>query len=106
MSRERRETVMRFGRAIIASIQYLKTHQPESLAIMRQYSKLENTDALERSYEHTKQAVADVPYPTIEGLKRLLIEIGRSRPEALTADPASFADFSIVKAPEEERKKR
>ncbi len=87
---------MRFGRAIIDSIQYLKTHQPESLAIMRQYSKLENTDA----------AVADVPYPTIEGLKRLLIEIGRSRPEALTADPASFADFSIVKALEEERKKR
>jgi ABC-type nitrate/sulfonate/bicarbonate transport system substrate-binding protein len=104
--RERRETVLRFGRAIADSIQYVKTHKPETLAIMRQYSKLDNMHALEQSYEHTKQAVAEIPYPTIEGMKRLLLEVGRNRPDALNADPASFTDTSIVKALEEERKRR
>lgn len=104
--RERRETVLRFGRAIVDTIQYFKTHKAESVAVMKKYSKLENVAALERAYDWTKQALHDAPYPTIEGVKLLLAEIGRTRPEALRADPASFADTSIVGAVEEERRRR
>lgn len=51
---------------------------------------------------YIKSAVPDLPYPTLEGMKTLTAEMGRTRPEVLKADPASFIDASFVKAIEEE----
>ena len=43
-----------------------------------------------------------MPYPTLEGMKSILAEMGRKRPEVLKSDASSMVDASIVKASDEE----
>jgi hypothetical protein len=43
-----------------------------------------------------------MPYPTLEGMKTILAEMGRTRPEVLKTDVSSMVDPSIVKAIDDE----
>ncbi len=43
-----------------------------------------------------------MPYPTLEGMKTILAEMGRTRPEVFKFDAATMVDPSIVKAIDEE----
>lgn len=43
-----------------------------------------------------------MPYPTLEGMKTILAEIGRTRQEVLKFEAATMVDPSIIKAIEEE----
>jgi len=43
-----------------------------------------------------------MPYPTLEGMKTILAEMGRARPEVLKFDASSMVDPSIVKTIDEE----
>ena len=43
-----------------------------------------------------------MPYPTLEGMKTILAEMGRTRPEVLKYDAAPMVDSSIVKAIDDE----
>jgi hypothetical protein len=43
-----------------------------------------------------------MPYPTLEGMKTVLAEMGRTRPEVLKFDAATMVDSSIVKAIDDE----
>jgi hypothetical protein len=49
-----------------------------------------------------KNAIPDMPYPTLEGMKTILAEMGRTRPEVFKFDAATMVDPSIVKAIDEE----
>ena len=49
-----------------------------------------------------KNAIPDMPYPTLEGMKTILAEIGRTRQEVLKFEAATMVDPSIIKAIEEE----
>lgn len=49
-----------------------------------------------------KSAIPDAPYPTVEGMRTFINETGRTQPDILKQDPASFVDASIVKAIEDE----
>ena len=99
--RERRETMLRFGRAAVEAIHFFKTNRAATIEILKKYSKTDTT-TLNSAYAYLKTAIPDLPYPTVDGMKTLLAEMGRSRPEVLKADPASFVDTGIVKAVDEE----
>lgn len=99
--REKRDVMVRFGRATVEAIHFFKTHKSESIGVLRKYAKVD-ASALESAYLYVKSAVPDYPYPTLEGMKTLTAEMGRTRPEVVKADPASFIDSSIVKAVEDE----
>ena len=43
-----------------------------------------------------------MPYPTLDGVKTVLNEMGRSRPEVLKYHAAAMVDPSIVKAIDDE----
>jgi len=43
-----------------------------------------------------------MPYPTLEGMKTILAEMGRTRPEVLKYDASTMVDTGIVKAIDEE----
>jgi NitT/TauT family transport system substrate-binding protein len=101
MLREKRDAMMRFGRATVEAIQFFKTNKPQTLAILKKYAK---TDAstLDTAHTYLKGAIPDLPYPTLEGMKTILAEMGRTRPEVLKYDAATMVDPSIVKTIEEE----
>lgn len=101
MLREKRDAMLRFGRAAVESIHYFKTHKPETIAVLKKYVKTDPT-TLETAYNYLKGAIPDLPYPTVEGMKTYIGEAGRTQPAVAKADPASFVDTSVVKAVEDE----
>jgi ABC-type nitrate/sulfonate/bicarbonate transport system substrate-binding protein len=101
MLEEKRDAMMRFGRATVEAIHYFKTNKPQTIAILKKYAKTDVT-TLDTAHTYLKGAIPDLPYPTLEGMKTILAEMGRTRSEVLKTDPASMVDASIVKAIDDE----
>ena len=101
MLKEKRDTMLRFGRATVEAIHYFKNNKPQTIAILKKYAKTD-LSTLDTAYTYMKGAIPDLPYPTLEGMKTILNEMGRSRPEVLKYDAASMVDGSIVKAIDDE----
>jgi NitT/TauT family transport system substrate-binding protein len=99
--REKRDTMLRFSRATVEAIHYFKNNKPQTIAILKKYAKTDLT-TLDTAYNYMKGAIPDLPYPTLEGMKTILAEMGRTRPEVLKTDPASMIDASIVKTIDDE----
>jgi len=99
--RERRDAMLRFGRATVEAIHYFKTNKAQTIAILKKYAKTDLT-TLDSAHTYMKGAIPDLPYPTLEGMKTILAEMGRTRPEVLKFDAASMVDSSIVKAIDDE----
>ncbi len=99
--KERRETMLRFGRATVEAIHYFKASKTATIGILKKYAKTDPT-TLDAAYSYLKAAIPDAPYPTVDGMKTFLAEFGRTHPEALKADPASFVDTSIIKGLDDE----
>ncbi len=101
MLREKRDAMMRFGRASVEAIHYFKNNKAQTIAILKKYAKSDLT-TLDSAHAYLKNAVPDMPYPTLEGMKTILAEMGRARPELLKYEAATMVDASIVKAIDEE----
>lgn len=101
MLREKRDAMMRFGRAAVEAIHFFKNNKPQTIAILKKYAKSDLT-TLDSAHTYLKTAIPDLPYPTLEGMKTILAEMGRTRPEVLKHEAVTMVDPSIVKAIEEE----
>ena len=99
--REKHDAMLRFGRATIEAIHFFKTQKTQTIGVLKKYVKTD-INTLDSAYAYIRSAVPDLPYPALEGMKTLTAEMGRTRPEILKTDPASFIDTSIIKAVEEE----
>ena len=99
--KEKHDAMLRFGRASVEAIHYFKNNRPQTLAILEKYAKTD-LSTLDSAYAYLKNAIPDMPYPTLEGMKTILAEMGRTRPEVLRYDAATMVDTSIVKAIDEE----
>lgn len=99
--KEKRDAMLRFGRATVEAIHYFKNNKPQTLAILKKYAKTD-LSTLDTAYTYIKGAVPDLPYPTLEGMKTILNEMGRTRPEVLKYDAASMVDPSLIKAIDDE----
>ena len=90
----------RFMRAYVAGIHYGKTHKEESMRITARYMKLDvNKDraSLEETYNiFIQDVVQRKPYPSLEGIQRVLDQIAESDPKAKTAKPEQFVDTRLL----------
>jgi len=99
--REKHDAILRFGRATVEAIHFFKTQKVPTLGILKKYAKTD-LSTLDSAYAYLKGALPDLPYPTLEGMKTILAEMGRTRPDVLKADASSMVDPSIVKAIDDE----
>ncbi len=99
--REKHDAMLHFGRASVEAIHYFKNNKAQSIAILKKYAKTD-LSTLDSAYSYLKSAIPDMPYPTLEGMKTVLAEMGRTRPEVLKYDASTMVDTSIVKAIDEE----
>ena len=99
--REKRDPMMRFGRATVEAIHYFKSNKPQTLAILKKYAKTD-VSTLDTAYDYLKGAIPDLPYPTLDGMKTILNEMGRTRPEVLRYDATTMVDASLIKAIDDE----
>ena len=101
MLREKRDTMMRFGRAAVEAIHYFKTNKAQTIAILKKYAK-SDLSTLDSAHTYLKTAIPDVPYPTLDGMKTIIAEMSRTRPELSKLDATTMVDPSIVKTIEDE----
>jgi len=99
--REKHDSILRFGRATVEAIHFFKTQKALTIGVLRKYAKTD-LSTLDSAYSYLKGALPDLPYPTLEGMKTILAEMGRTRLEVLKTDAASMVDPSIVKAIDDE----
>jgi NitT/TauT family transport system substrate-binding protein len=95
--RERRDTVRRFTRALVEGIFVYKTQRDFSKKTIAKYMRISDPDAVEDSYQFFSPIVPAKPYPPLDGIKEVLVELGEKDPKARNAKPEDFADSSFVK---------
>jgi ABC-type nitrate/sulfonate/bicarbonate transport system substrate-binding protein len=95
--RERRETVRRFTRALVEGIFVYKTQREFSKRIIAKYMRINDADAVEDSYQFFSPIVPAKPYPPLDGIKEVLLELGEKDQKARNARPEDFAESSFVK---------
>jgi ABC-type nitrate/sulfonate/bicarbonate transport system substrate-binding protein len=99
--REKHEAILRFGRATVEAIHFFKTQKTPTIGVLKKYAKTD-LSTLDTAYAYLKGALPDLPYPTLEGMKTILAEMARSRPELLKTDVSPMVDASIVKTIDDE----
>jgi NitT/TauT family transport system substrate-binding protein len=99
--REKHDAMLRFGRATVEAIHYFKNNKAQTIAILKKYAKTDPT-TLDTAWTYLKGAIPDMPYPTLEGMKTIVAEMARTRPELAKVDAATMVDSSIVKAIDDE----
>jgi NitT/TauT family transport system substrate-binding protein len=86
-----------FMKAYVEGIHYYKTHRKESLAILQKYLKVDDPEALKEIYEDIGLTlVPEKPYPTLKGIRTILIELAARDPAAANARPEQFVDMTFV----------
>jgi NitT/TauT family transport system substrate-binding protein len=94
--KDRRDTVRRFTRAFEGIFVY-KTQREFSKRVIAKYMRVNDPDAVEDSYQFFSPVVPSKPYPPLDGIKEVLLELGEKDPKARGAKPGDFADSSFVK---------
>lgn len=95
--RERRETLRTFARALVEGIAVYKTQKDFSKRVIAKYMRISDPEAVEDGYQFFSSLVPAKPYPPLDGIKEVLIELGEKDPKARVAKPEDFADLSFVK---------
>jgi NitT/TauT family transport system substrate-binding protein len=95
--RERPDYVRRYLRAYVEAIHYYKTHKEETLKILRKYSRVDDRNALEESWEWHTRYFPDAPYPPVEGYRLIIQDMAATNPKAAQANAKDMVDLRFIK---------
>jgi NitT/TauT family transport system substrate-binding protein len=95
--REHRDTVRKFSRALAEGIYVYKTQKDFAKRVIAKYMRITDAEAVEDSYQFFSPIVPAKPYPPLDGIKEVLLEVGEKDPKVRGAKPEDFADLSFVK---------
>jgi NitT/TauT family transport system substrate-binding protein len=92
-----RDRVLRFLRGYIAAVHRAKTDPAFAIAVMRQYTGIDDERALEWGYKQYLEPMDAVPYPTAAGLQGVIDSLAASNPDVLKVQPAAAIDSSLLR---------
>lgn len=96
--RERPDVVRNFVKSYIEAVHRLKTDRDTGMRIAAKYLRLEDKELLSRTYESSieESKLAAKQYPSVDGLKIILDQLGVKDPKAKAAKPQDFIDARFV----------
>jgi hypothetical protein len=76
----------------------MKTERQAGLKILAKHYRVDDKDILERTYDNsiTDNKLPRKQYPTLEGIKTILDQLGLKDPKARAAKPQDFVDARFV----------
>jgi ABC-type nitrate/sulfonate/bicarbonate transport system substrate-binding protein len=98
--RENSDIVRRYVKSQVEAVHRLKTDRESGTKVLGKYvGQIKDREILEKAYD---RAVADdkLPrkqYPTLQGIKTILEDLGETDAKAKTAKPEDFVDMRFVK---------
>ncbi len=91
-----RESVVRFLKAFLQGIAYMKKHRSESIETLRRWLRVNDRDALEESYRIFAEIIPARPSGSEEGWRNLLDSIGSPNPKVKSLESKDFFDYSFL----------
>ncbi len=95
--RDHRDITRRFTRALVEGIYIYKTQKDFAKRTIAKYMRINDSEAVEDSYQFFLPIVPVKPYPPLDAIKEVLSELGEKDPKARSAKPEDFVDSSLVK---------
>ena len=95
---QKNETVVKeFMLAYIEAIHDFKRNKEAALAVLKKYTRNDDREVLEDSYNNSASKYLALPVPTIEGIRTILTELSSTVPAAKNADPEQFVSYKIAR---------
>src|SRR5438309_9840561 len=85
--------VKEFMLAYIEAIHDFKRNKETALAVLKRYTRTDDREILEDSYNNYRNKYLSLPIPTPEGIRTILTEIAGTTPAAKNADPEHFVSY-------------
>ena len=96
--REQQRTIEQFFGGFLEGVSYAKLHKDESVRLIKEFLKLKEQDEAEETYRVFVQEVQPrKPYPSKEGIEKVLRIVERTVPKARTAKAEDLIDESIMR---------
>ena len=89
--------VKEFMLAYIEAIHDFKRNKETALAVLKKYSRNDDREILEDSYNNYANKYLPLPIATSDGIKTILAELGSTMPAAKNADPEQFVANKIAR---------
>ena len=97
--RTHRDVVLNFLRGYSEGIQKMITDKAFAKKVLQKYTRENDDEIIETTYQYALDYVARPPYPTREGIIETLKQ--SAHPKAKTANPDDFIDISLVRSLED-----
>lgn len=94
--RSKRPLLLKFTRAMMEAVHYIKTEKESSKAIFSKNLNLTDPEGLERAYRDYSGIFPENLMPTTDGVKTMLDDLAPRNPKAAAANPKNFVDTSLV----------
>ena len=92
-----RGRVENFLKGMIEGIKIFKTDKNFTIPVLAKYTKLTDSELLEKSYAYFRDYFIQVPYPSIRAIKDTLDGLADQIPKAKGARPEDFIDLSLLR---------
>jgi NitT/TauT family transport system substrate-binding protein len=89
--------VKEFMLAYIEAIHDFKRNKEAALTVLKKYTRNEDREVLEDSYNNSASKYLAFPIPTIDGIRTILTELSSTVPAAKNADPEQFVTYKIAR---------
>jgi NitT/TauT family transport system substrate-binding protein len=90
------DMVRRVVRSIVEGVQLIRTNPAVAKRAISNYMQIKDEKVLEESYQQLKTTAEAKPYPSAEGFKTILDELGKKLPAARNANPKDFFDARFI----------
>jgi NitT/TauT family transport system substrate-binding protein len=97
-----RDVVKNFIRGYTEGLALLARDKEGSKKAIARYLRSDDAEMLESSWQFANEILERIPYLDPEGIKSVLEQLSRTRPEAIKAQPETFIDNSLVAELEKE----
>ena len=95
--KEQPDIVRRYMRAYVEAIHFFKTNKEDSIKIMQKYSRVNDRNPVEESWNWHVRYTPDAPYPPVEGYQTILQDMAATNPKAAQANIKDMIDSRFVK---------
>jgi NitT/TauT family transport system substrate-binding protein len=89
-------------RAFLEAIKILKTDREYSIKAMSQFTRLGNLKAVEEGYDYFKNALPNVPYPSLEAMQAVVAQLAETNPKARQVDVRTYVSDRYLRQLEDE----
>jgi len=90
------DVVRRVVKSILEGVQLIRTNPALAKRAIARYMQIKDEKVLEDSYQQLTGTSEIKPYPSPEGFKTILDELGKKLPAARTANPREFIDARFI----------